>query len=123
MEGMQLTIRELLVAVDSGALKRLAQQPIPAVGAWKLRRIMQLLMAEYGPANEARMGLITDENSLPVNGGQGRMVKPEFVAAFEADPVFAQTVEIKADPIALEMLANATISAADMDLIAPLLQD
>lgn len=120
---MTLTVRDILIAVDSGALKRLAQQPIPATGAWKLRRILRLLEAEYSAANAARLALMTEDNSIPVNGGQGRMVKPECAAAFEADPVFAQTVELNADPISLESLAGATISAADMDLIAPVLAE
>lgn len=119
---MTLTIRELLIAVDSGALKRLAAQPIPAMGAWRLHRILRLLGAEYDPANAARLSLITESNSVPVNGGQGRMVKPECIAAFEADPLFAQTVTIDAEPIAVAMLDGSTISASDMELIAPLLQ-
>ena len=120
---MTLTIRELLIAVDSGALRRLAAQPIPAVGAWRLRRLLRLLEAEYGAAATARIGLMTDENSIPVNGGQGRKVRDEYVAAFEADPVFAETVTINAEPIPVAMLEGATISASDMELIAPLLQD
>ena len=120
---MILTVKEILIAVDSGALKRLAGQPIPAVGAWKLRRVLRLLEAEYGAAAAARIGLMTDENSIPVNGGAARMVRPEFAAAFEADPVFAQTVTIDAEPIPVAMLEGSTISASDMELIAPLLQD
>jgi hypothetical protein len=120
---MILTVREILIAVDSGALKRLAQQPIPAVGAWRLRRILRLLEAEYGAASAARIGLMTEENSMPVNGGAARMVKPEFAAAFEADPVFAQTIQIDAEPIPVAMLEGSTLSASDMELIAPLIQE
>jgi len=120
---MILTVREILIAVDSGALKRLAAQPIPAVGAWKLQRLLRLLGAEYGAANAARMALITEDNSILVNGGPGRMVKPECFAAFEAEPVFAQTVTIDAEPIPLALIEGATISASDMELIAPLIQE
>lgn len=120
---MTLTVKEILIAVDSGALKRLAQQPIPAIGAWNLRRILRLLEAEYGAANAARLALITEENSIPVNGGPTRMVKPEFVAAFEADPVFAQTVTIDVDPLPVALIEGAAISASDMDLIGPLIQE
>jgi len=119
---MTLTVRDILIAVDSGALKRLAAQPIPAMGAWKLRRILRLLEAEYGAAAAARMVLMTDDNSLSVNDGAGRMVKPEFAAAFEADPVFAQTVKLDCEPLPVDLLAGATISTSDMELIAPLLQ-
>lgn len=120
---MILTVKDILVAVECGALKRLAAQPIPAVGAWRLRRILRLLEAEYGAAAQARLDLMTDENSMPVNGGKGRMVKEEFVAAFQADPVFSQTVTIDAEPIPVAMLDGATISASDMELISPMLCD
>lgn len=119
---MVLTVRDILVAVDSGALKRLAAQTIPVMGAWKLRRILRLLEAEYGAAAAARMALMTPENSLSVNDGKGRVVKPEFLAAFSADPLFAQTVTLDCEPLQVELLAGATISTSDMELIAPLLQ-
>ena len=97
---MTITVKEILLAVDSGALKRLAGQPIPAMGAWKLRRILRLLEAEYGAA---------------------RMVKPEFAAAFEADSVFAQAVTLDCEPLPVDLLAGATISASDMELVSALL--
>lgn len=120
---MVLTVRQIIVAVDSGALKRLVTQPIPAVGAWRLRRVLQRLEAEYGPANAARMSLMNDQNSLVVNNGAARMVRQECAAEFEANPVFAQQVTLDVEPIPVTMLDGATISAADMDLIAPLLCD
>jgi hypothetical protein len=118
---MTITVKEILLAVDSGALKRLAGQPIPAMGAWKLRRILRLLEAEYGAAAAARVALMTDENSLSVNDGAARMVKPEFAAAFEADSVFAQIVTLDCEPLPVDLLAGATISASDMELISALL--
>ena len=87
---MTITVKEILLAVDSGALKRLAGQPIPAMGAWKLRRILRLLEAE-------------------------------FAAAFEADPVFAQSVTLDCEPLPVDLLAGATISASDMELVSALL--
>jgi hypothetical protein len=119
---MTITVKDILVAVDSGALKRLAAQPIPAMGAWKLRRILRLLEAEYGAAAAARVALMTDTNSLSVNDGAARMVKPEFAAAFEADAVFAQIVTLDCEALPVDLLAGATISTSDMELIAPLLQ-
>ena len=118
---MTITVKEILIAVDSGALKRLAGQPIPAMGAWKLRRILRLLEAEYGAAAAARVALMTDANSIPVNDGAARMVRPEFAAAFEADPVFAQIVKLDCETLPVELLAGATISASDMELISSLL--
>ena len=121
---MTLTVRELLIAVDSGALKRLAEQPIPVTGAWRLRRVLRLLEAEYASAHAARMALFTDENSVPINGNQGRMVKPECVADFEASPLLTETVDIDAKPISVAHdLAGATITVADLGLIAPILSD
>jgi len=119
---MTLTIRELLIAVDSGALKRLGTQPIAAVGAWRLNRIRRIIEAEYGPANAARSSLITEANSIPLNGGPARIVKSECMAAFEAEALFAQTVTLDCEPLTLDLIAEASISTDDMEAILPLLQ-
>jgi hypothetical protein len=118
---MTLTVRELLIAVDSGALKRLAAQPIPAVGAWRLRRIQRAADAEYGPANIARLSLITEDNSMPLNGGPARIVRPDCMAAFEAEPLFAQTVTINCEPLTLDFITGAMISADDLEALESIL--
>jgi hypothetical protein len=49
------------------------------------------------------------------------MVRPEFAAAFEADAVFAQIVTLDCEPLPVDLLEGATISASDMELVSALL--
>ncbi len=122
---MQVTVRQILLAVESGALDRLLRQGLPPKGAWKLARMLRKIRVEYGDATAAKRKLFTEENSTLDVKSDLRTIKPEFLAEMtpQADALFDQSVEIDVEPVTPEDIAGASITVQDLEQLGPLVAE
>jgi hypothetical protein len=122
-----LTVRQLIMMGDSGALAKLAAQDFPAVTAYRISRIISMVQPEIARAMKSRQSLFTDDNStsMPSLGSGGRQVKPEKMEAFMAalNPLLDEKVEVSVTPLSFDDdLAGAKFSARDIEALGPLLR-
>jgi hypothetical protein len=119
---IRVSVKELLLAYESGALGKLMQQDIPVAGTWKLARLIRRIDSEYKDASAAKLKLFTDEMSSEVSPGV-RTIKPDRIEEFNTNPLFSKVIEIDADQLTWEDLAGAKLSAADLINLGPLVRE
>jgi hypothetical protein len=119
---LTITVRELLISIDSGAVARLAGLEIPVEVSWQVSRIVRALHAEYQDANAARVKLFTDKNSEAVRAGASeRQIKPGHEADYFNSPLFAQVVTLDFEPVSIATLGSIKISPADILNLGPVI--
>ena len=119
---LTITVRELLISIDSGAVARLAALEIPVEVSWQVSRIVRALHSEYQDANAARVKLFTDKNSEAVRAGTSeRQIKPGHEADYFNSPLFAQVVTLDFEPVSIAMLGSIKISPADILNLGPVI--
>ena len=119
---LTITVRELLISIDSGAVARLAALEIPVEVSWQVSRIVRALHSEYQDANAARVKLFTDRNSEVVRAGASeRQIKSGHEADYFNSPLFAQVVTLDFEPVSIAMLGSIKISPADILNLGPVI--
>jgi hypothetical protein len=122
MLKLTITVRELLISIDSGAVARLAALEIPVEVSWQVSRIVRALHAEYQDANAARVKLFTDKNSEAVRAGASeRQIKSGHEADYFSSPLFAQVVTLDFEPVSIATLGSIKISPADILNLGPVI--
>tara|TARA_R110000868_G_scaffold21196_1_gene88317 strand:+ start:3629 stop:4000 length:372 start_codon:yes stop_codon:yes gene_type:complete len=116
-----ITIRELLISIDSGAVMRLSALELPVEVSWQISRLVRALHLEYREANAARVKLFTETNSAEVKpGSPERYIKPGHENDYFNAPLFAQAVTIDFEPISIATLGSIKISTADILNLGPI---
>ncbi len=116
---MKLTVAQLITA--DPALACLATQPHKGRVAFRIRRVITAFQPAIVAAMASRNSLLTEENSDEVKGV--RQIRPEHIAGFIADPLFAELVELPIEPLTAADLEDAVISPAHLDALGPLLKE
>lgn len=96
------------------ALERLAQTPLKAATAYRLRLLIGQIRPLLTAYEETRISLIKELGS-PVEGG-GMKVKPENFTDFQAqmEPMLAEPVTLDFKPLTIEELGDTAVTAADL---------
>lgn len=123
---MTITTKELF-QMDA-ALGRLASQRVPALGP-RLFKLVRLVRAELADAYEARMALMTDENSDEAGPG-ARKLKAGFIAdaaklaAFntQVESLMSETVTVDAPAVKFDALAATDLSVDEITALGPLVE-
>tara|TARA_R110000868_G_scaffold65726_5_gene196253 strand:- start:347 stop:742 length:396 start_codon:yes stop_codon:yes gene_type:complete len=119
---LTITVRELLISIDSGAVARLAALEIPVEVSWQISRLVRALQSEYQDANAARVKLFTDKNSEAIRSGTAdRQIKSGHEAEYFNSPLFAQVVSFDYEPVSIATLGSIKISPADILNLGPVI--
>jgi hypothetical protein len=121
---MKLTVKELLRCADSGVLAALSAQRLPVVSAFKISRLIRILQPEALAAQAQRNALFTDQNSVQIEGAPPgvRSIKPDCMDDFGSmiGPLLAVEIDIPIDPLTMDDLSGAVLSALEFDALGPL---
>lgn len=119
---LTMTVREILISIDSGAIARLAALEIPVEVSWQVSRLVRALQSEYQDANAARVKLFTDKNSEAIRSGAAdRQIKSGHEAEYFNSPLFAQVVTFDYEPVSIATLGSIKISPADILNLGPVI--
>jgi hypothetical protein len=117
---MTLTLHQIATIGSTSALRTLSTQPLPIAGAWKVRRLTRALQPEVDTLKAALLSRMTEENSVAVQGGRKPIDPEKFDAEFAAE-LGGRTVDVEAEPLTMADLEGARLSAADIEVLAPLI--
>lgn len=121
---MKITAEKLLTIGDSRVLNDLAEQKLPALGAYRLSRLSAVVLPECARIQQARNALLTPETAVEISPGTWQL-RPECMEAFSAaiTPLLSEEIEINSKPLTLADLAGASISANAIAALGCLLEE
>lgn len=108
-----MKLKQLIDAQD--ALHRLANAPLPAAVAFRLKRVLRVVQPELQTYEEARVKLASSLGKLSEDGSQ-YIVPPnkrqEFNEQLEA--LWDEAVTLNTQPLRIEDLGDTAVTAADL---------
>jgi len=117
--GVKITIGGLLAV--GPAIRKLAQQDLPAHIAFRIHRLMQKLEPELRNANEQRMKVFRAHGNEGSDGSISIPSRNSQAFLKELAPLLETEISVPGiDPLPLAMLERANISAAEMGMLESL---
>ena len=118
-----------IVTIVNAYQKSTGDLALPASIMWKRRLNLVKLSQAKQIIDEALREIdnryMDDEHSLLTEKGDGRMVKPEYLAEFirAKDEILSQDTDVDVKKILIDDLGNITLTDAQMDTLAFMIDD